>query len=245
MAAQVLVAAFDGTSRVPGVSLGAERLWQALSAELVAAPVEPVVVREESKSSALWCRKLKQLASDRPIRLTLGGEHLVSFPLLEVLAQRHPGLRVVVLDAHHDAYDYPLLTHYSVFHYVRHELELPTLILGARHELERMPAGCELFSASADEWLPQALRRVRDFVEGAPFYLSIDLDVLNPAEFGAVSDPRPGGLSLRELAELTRELLALAPVGADIVEYNPLLDPDRQGMKALQPFLAEVGRWLA
>ncbi len=246
MSAQVLIAGFDGTSRVPGVSLGAERLWSALSAELATAAVEPLLVREESKNSALWCRKLKHLASTRPIRLTLGGEHLVSFPLLEVLAEHHPGLRVVVLDAHHDAYDYPLLTHYSVFHYVRHELQLPTLILGARHELEQVSPGCELFSACApDEWRPAALRRVRDFVEGVPFYLSVDLDVIEPGEFPAVSDPRPGGIALRELAELTRELLALGPVGADIVEYNPLLDPDGRGLRALQPLLAEVGRWLA
>lgn len=245
MVMTVVLAGFDGTSRVPGVSLGAVRLWERLAHVAGGRLAQPLVIDEESKSSAIWGKRLHQLASEHDVRLTLGGEHLISFPLLEALVAAQPGLKVVVLDAHHDAYDYPLLTHYSVFHYVRHELGLPTLIVGARHELERMPSGCELLPAQqALAAFDACIRRAREFVAGGPFYFSVDLDVLEPAFFGAVSDPVSGGFTLEHLTMFTRELLALKPRAMDIVEYNPLRDPSAEQLRRLDPFFAEVARWL-
>ena len=77
---------------------------------------------------------------------------------------------------------------------------------------------------------------------GAPFYFSIDLDVLEPAEFAAVSDPIPGGLAVDTVAALARAALALAPVGADLVEYNPLRDPEGQCLRRIAPLLFIAAR---
>jgi agmatinase len=246
----VLLAGYDGTSRYPGTSLGAEALWYGLQESKAQGAQQPsgsaLVVREASKNSAMWCRRLKEHATEQTIDLTLGGEHLVTFPLLEVLSTRHANLRLVVLDAHHDAYDYPLLTHFSLFHYARHELEIPTLIVGARHELELMPEGCEVISAEQTlHSFGDTLERMQRFVDGAPFYFSVDLDVLDPTEFPAVSDPVPGGLGIQQLAGIAREMFARAPVAADVVEYNPLRD-SREGsaLASLRPFLSEVTTWL-
>jgi arginase family enzyme len=244
--ATVLLAGYDGTSRVPGTSLGAECLWGAISA--AAGPDagwRARALREDTKSSALWCRKLRREASPN---LLLGGEHLVTFPIVEALVARQRDLRLVVLDAHHDAYDYPLLTHYSLFHFICHELGVPTLIVGARHELELAPAGCEILSAGELRRAgPDAtLDRMRRFVDNAPFYFSVDLDVLDPSEFPAVSDPVPGGVSVRELATLAREMLSLSPMAADIVEYNPLRDASGgAALTTLAPFFQEYVQWLA
>jgi agmatinase len=246
-AAAVVLAGYDGTSRVAGASLGALPLWQMLAntCPALARAQTPLVIGEESKNSAFWCRKLKTIALEQPVKLALGGEHLISFPLLEVLGARHPGLRVVVLDAHHDAYDYPLLTHYSLFHYVRHELQLETMIVGARHELEQMPPGCELVEAGATPGsIDAAISRVRAFVAGAPFYFSVDLDVLDPKVFPAVSDAVPGGLRLEQLTALTHAVLELGPVALDVVEYNPLLDRGHERLSSLGPFFREIGQWL-
>jgi arginase family enzyme len=243
----VLLAGYDGTSRVPGTSLGAEALWHALRG---AAPAgsqwSALRLDEQSKSSAVWCRRLQGCARTKTIRLALGGEHLITFPLLEVLAERHSGLRIVVMDAHHDAYDYPLLTHYSLFHYAVHELGIPTLIVGARHELDRMPAGCEVVSAAdALDDLNGAVERARRFVTGSPFYFSVDLDVLDPGVFPAVSDAVPRGLDMAQLTDVARQMFRLGPVAADVVEYNPLRDPEGDALLRLHPFLSEVARWLA
>jgi arginase family enzyme len=247
----VLLAGYDGTSRVPGVSLGAGPLHAALAAAAgVAAGAPPpwrvCAVAEESKSSAVWGRRLHAEAAARPVALALGGEHLVTFPLVEALAARHPGLRVVVLDAHHDAYAYPLLTHYSVFHHVRHELGVPVLVVGARYELEQAD-GVDVLGVEACRTLGAdgVARRVRAHVGDAPLYLSVDLDVVDPGLLPAVSAPVAGGLDVAELTALTGALLALAPVGVDVMEYNPLRDgPAGAGLAALRPFFLELARWL-
>lgn len=246
MTRHVVVAGYDGTSRVPGSSLGAAALWSALAARRSAPDWTPRHLREPTKSSALWCRKLRSLAEAAPIALALGGEHLISFPLIEVLAARHPGLRLVVLDAHHDAYDYPLLTHYSVFHYTQTELAVPALMLGVRHEIERATAGVRVVSTAQvrDLGLARTCQTIREFVAGAPFYLSIDVDVVDPEEFAAVSAPVAHGLAIAEVAALAWAALACGPVAADLVEYNPLRDPGGHGLAGLAPLLEVFACWL-
>jgi agmatinase len=241
-----LIAGYDGTSRVPGTSLGAEILWRVLR-ELApgGSRWSALRVEEQSKSSAIWCRRLQTCLRTKAFRLALGGEHLITFPLLEVLAERYSGLRIVVMDAHHDAYDYPLLTHYSLFHYAFHELGIPTLIIGARHELDLMPEGCEVVSAADALRDPRkTVERARRFVAGVPFYFSVDLDVLDPEVFPAVSDAVPIGLGVTQLTEFSREMFRLGPVGADVVEYNPLRDPESNALAQLRPFLSELAQWL-
>jgi arginase family enzyme len=242
---RVLLAGYDGTSRVPGTSLGPAALWNVLAEEGAAERASPLSVTEESKNSAFWCRKIARVVAEHPVKLTLGGEHLVSFPVIETLASKHPGLRVVVLDAHHDAYDFPLLTHYSLFHYVRHELALETLIVGARHELEQMPEGCIVVDGRAATNTEETIARMRAFVDGAPFYFSVDLDVLDPTVFAPVSDPVPGGITVAQLTTLTRAMLDLGPVAVDVVEYNALLDRSGEHLRELRQFFVEIAGWLS
>ncbi|MEO8180961.1 MAG: arginase family protein [Deltaproteobacteria bacterium] len=245
---KVLVAGYDGTSRVKGVDAGARALWEALckcAPDTVEMDWLALAIANDLRSSDAWCRAVHRVASESPIALSLGGEHLLTFPLVEVLAEQHPGLRLVVLDAHHDAYDYPLLTHYSLFHYCRHELGIPTLIVGARHELDQMPPGCVVVSNEACQSdLAATLETIRSFIGDAPCYFSVDVDVLDPVEFAAVSDAIPGGISIGQLTQIAQAVFALQPVAADIVEYNPGLDPRGESLSKLAPFLVEVAQWL-
>lgn len=246
--ARVLVAGYDGTSRVPGTSDGAVRLWSALS-ELrapTAAAWERSFIREDSKSSLITCRKIRARADAQRFDLALGGEHLITFPLIESLHRAEPKLRLVVLDAHHDAYDYPLLTHFSLFHFLWEELKIPTMILGVRYEVEKAAPGCQLVPMAAlrAQGIVATLARVQAFTEGAPFYLSVDLDVLDPAALPAVSDPIPGGLTVPELTGIMDTILGWRPVAMDLVEYNGVRDPGGQALLGLQPILGSVARWL-
>ncbi|MBK6694398.1 MAG: arginase family protein [Myxococcales bacterium] len=261
MTSPIHVAAFEGTSRVAGIALGALRLLTALrecSGAMLDAPGEassrlatyfesPVIVREVTKNSAMVCRKVRAAAEAGNCRLLLGGEHLVTFPVLEVMVKRHPGLKLVVLDAHHDAYPHPVLNHWSLFHFATRELEIPTLVVGARHELDRADSACQILSADdvRERGVDAALDRIGDFVGGAPFYFSVDVDVVDPRTLRAVSDPVPGGISGDELLALVRGVLGRQPVAMDVVEYNALRDHDASGLAVLRPMLVEVARWLA
>lgn len=245
----IIVAAYDGTSRVPGASLGARALLDALTAAgLTAAASRQRHLRDDSKSSALWCRRLLELARGEDVALTLGGEHLVTFPVLEALRERHAGLRLVVFDAHHDAYEHPLLTHWSVLRFAAVELQVPTLVVGVRHEVELCAPGVTLLPMAEVSALgPRGVAaRIEAFTAGAPFYLSVDLDVLEPERFPAVSDRVAGGLSIEALQVLVRGALHLGPVAMDLVELNPLREREvSPGLPLLRPLLEEVAAWVS
>src|SRR5207247_7514552 len=66
--------------------------------------------------------------------------------------------------------------------------------------------------------------RIRERVGDAPLYLSIDIDVLDPAHAPGTGTPEAGGLTSRELLGILRGLAGLDIVGADIVEVSPPYD---------------------
>jgi agmatinase len=66
--------------------------------------------------------------------------------------------------------------------------------------------------------------RIRERVGGAPLYLSIDIDVLDPAHAPGTGTPEAGGLTSRELLGILRGLAGMPLVGADVVEVSPAYD---------------------
>jgi arginase family enzyme len=182
----ILLAPYDGTSRVPGTCHGALALLRSFQELRPHKTWNTLAIKEDSKNSSIWGKRLMAACEADEIRLTLGGDHFVSFPAIERLGRKYPTLRLVVLDAHHDAYDYPLLTHYSLFHYTAHELHISALMVGVRHESLQNSSVRNTILSAADvkKMSVQAVReRVQSFVGSEPFYLSLDLDVLDPLEF--------------------------------------------------------------
>jgi agmatinase len=70
----------------------------------------------------------------------------------------------------------------------------------------------------------QAVERIRQRVGETPIYVSVDIDVLDPAHAPGTGTPEPGGLTTRELQELLRGLDGLQIAGADVVEVSPAYD---------------------
>ena len=66
--------------------------------------------------------------------------------------------------------------------------------------------------------------RIRERVGDAPLYVSIDIDVLDPAHAPGTGTPEAGGLTSRELLGILRELSGMRLVGADVVEVSPAYD---------------------
>jgi agmatinase len=69
-----------------------------------------------------------------------------------------------------------------------------------------------------------AITRIRGRVGDAPLYISIDIDVLDPAHAPGTGTPEAGGLTSRELLRMLRALADLRIVGADVVEVAPAYD---------------------
>jgi len=160
--------------------------------------------------------------------LMLGGEHLVTLPAVEAVYGAHPGLTVIHIDAHADMREQYLgqdLTHAGVMRKV-------SAIVGRENVYS---AGVR--SVSADEYeyaccpaanFSASLGALEDFrwrAGNRPVYLTIDIDVADPAFAPGTGAPEPGGPSSRELLDALAGLKGLDIVAADIVEVAPLYDP--------------------
>jgi arginase len=166
--------------------------------------------------------------------LALGGDHAVTFPLVRAHAARHRGLSILHLDAHPDLYanfEGRWYSHASPFARVL-EAGLATRIvqIGIRtsNDTQRSQArryGVEQFPAG--DWDGVALDGLR--FDG-PVYLSLDLDVMDPAFAPGVSHHEPGGLTVRDVLRIIQRVNGVL-VGADIVELNP--SRDLSGMTAM------------
>jgi agmatinase len=158
--------------------------------------------------------------------LALGGDHAVTYPLLRAQAACHPGLTLVHLDAHpdlYDAFDGDRLSHACPFARILEERLVRRLVqVGIRTQNAHQREQAERFGVERVEmkdWRPDLVVEA----EG-PVYVSIDLDVLDPAFAPGVSHPEPGGPSTRDVIGLLQRLRGRL-VGADVVELNPTRDP--------------------
>jgi len=178
----------------------------------------------------------------------LGGDHSVTYPVLRgyAAAFRARGaagrrLDVLHLDAHNDLYDEfegDRLSHACPFARACEEGLIDRLVqVGIRGMTTALRTQAERFGAEV-VGMPAWDRGARPSFPG-DFYLSLDLDALDPAFAPGVSHLEPGGLSTREVVGLIQSCPGVL-VGADIVELNPLLDRDGVTAMVGAKFLKEI-----
>jgi agmatinase len=212
-----LRASSSNPSTESGLDLGDEpRLADAGDLEVPPGPAAVEAVEEG----------VTRLLDDGRRVLALGGDHAVAGPAVRAHARRNQGLTVVQLDAHPDLYDEfegDRLSNACPFARIMEEGVVGRLVqVGIRTLNAPQRAQVERFGVEVIE-----MREWRsDLVVSAegPVYVSLDLDVLDPAFAPGVSHPEPGGLSTREVIGFLQRLEGRV-VGADLVELNPKVDP--------------------
>ena len=156
--------------------------------------------------------------------LCLGGDHSVSYPLVRAHHRLHGPLDVLHLDAHPDLYDEldgDRFSHACPFARILEEGLVRRLVqVGIRTLNPHQREQAERFGV---EVIEMRHGRPRDLSFDGPIYLSLDLDVLDPAFAPGVSHHEPGGLSTRQLLDLL-QALRVPILGADLVELNPARD---------------------
>ena len=158
--------------------------------------------------------------------LMLGGEHSISSGAVAAVANQHPDLVLVQLDAHADLREEWLGARHSHACAMRRCLEvLPSGDLlqlairsGTRSEFH------ELHSSGRRMDDVQALRDAMAPWTGRPIYLTVDLDWFDPAVLPGTGTPEPGGFLWRDFAAVVDVLRRHRLVAADVVELAPQLD---------------------
>ncbi|HET7900590.1 MAG TPA: agmatinase [Candidatus Nanopelagicales bacterium] len=171
--------------------------------------------------------------------VTIGGDHTIALPLLRAVAEKHGPVALVHFDAHLDTWDTYFGAPYTHGTPFRRAVEEGVLDLDvsahvgirgplyAKKDLDDDKAlGFAIVSTEevARRGVDEAIDRVRSRVGDRPVYLSIDIDVLDPAHAPGTGTPEPGGLTSRELQQILRGLTDLRLVGGDVVEVAPAYD---------------------
>ncbi|MFK3677579.1 agmatinase [Microbacterium sp. NPDC090218] len=171
--------------------------------------------------------------------VTIGGDHTIALPLLRAVAAKHGPVAVLHFDAHLDTWDTYFgapITHGTPFRRASEEglIDLTASChVGTRGPLyskqdleddERLG-----FSIVSSEYIEEhgveaGIARILQRIGDKPLYVSIDIDVLDPAHAPGTGTPEAGGLTSRELLRILRALKSQNIVGADVVEVSPAYD---------------------
>ena len=158
--------------------------------------------------------------------ISLGGDHAVTYPIVRSHFKKFGQLEIIHLDAHpdlYDSYDGNRFSNACPFARIMEEKLASRLIqIGIRTLNPHQKQQAERFEV--DIITAHRLEDAANIQLRGPLYLSIDLDVLDPAFAPGVSHHEPGGLTTRQVIELIQQI-RVPIVGADIVEYNPERDP--------------------
>jgi len=171
--------------------------------------------------------------------VTLGGDHTIAYPILKALHKKHGPITVIHFDAHLDTWDTYFgapLTHGTPFRRASEDgfIDLESCLhVGIRGPLyastdlsDDKKLGFEVLTSIDMDKLgvEGVIKRMLSRVGSKPVYISIDVDVLDPAFAPGTGTPEMGGLSSREMLALLRSLETVKVIGADIVEVSPQYD---------------------
>ncbi|MFC4563981.1 agmatinase [Nocardiopsis mangrovi] len=171
--------------------------------------------------------------------VTLGGDHTIALPLLRALHRRHGPIAMLHFDAHLDTWDTYFgepYTHGTPFRRAVEEGILDTEAIAhvgtrgplyGKKDLEddrRFGFGIVTSADVMRKGVDEITDALRQRIGGRPLYVSVDIDVLDPAHAPGTGTPEAGGLTSRELLEILRGLAGCRIVGADVVEVAPAYD---------------------
>ncbi len=181
---------------------------------------------------------LPLLAKDKRV-IAIGGDHTIALPMLRAVNKVHGPVALLHFDAHLDTWDTYFdepVTHGTMFRRAFEEgllIEDKSMHVGIRGPvydkddfLRDHEFGFQIIrSTDIDEiGVAAAIQKIRDRLGDTPVYLSVDIDVLDPAFAPGTGTPEMGGLHSRELLRLIRGLNGINIVGADVVEVAPAYD---------------------
>jgi len=179
-------------------------------------------------SLSMIAESARGIFADNKFPIFLGGEHLISYPLIMAAYEKYPDLAVVHFDAHADLrMDYlgEKNSHAAV---MRRIVELVGgknvyqfgIRSGEREEFNFAQNNTNMYFDQVLEPLKRVIPKLGD----RPVYVTLDIDVVDPAFAPGTGTPEPGGCSSKEIIQCIHLLGETNVIGFDLVEVLPMND---------------------
>jgi agmatinase len=198
-------------------------------------PVNPLSIEDTFRRIE---RAVQPLLDGEVRCVCVGGDHSISLPLLRAVGRKHGPVSLVQFDAHNDLWDEYFGSRYSHGTPFRRAFEEGLLEDGSVLQvgLRGQVYGQEDFDfarehkvkmVTVEEFHRQGIAVVQKLLRtfrGQAVYVTLDIDVADPAYAPGTGTPQVGGLTSMQILELVRALRGLRIVGCDLVEVSPPYD---------------------
>jgi agmatinase len=170
-----------------------------------------------------------QLFKEKKKLCAIGGEHLISLPIVQAAVEFFPELRIIQIDAHLDLMDDLFgdrISHGTVMRRIFELKESNKWIYqvgirsGSKEEYDFAKNNTHLFQFNIDEFI-----EVIPDISNLPVYLSVDLDVFDPSLIPGTGTPEAGGILFPDYIKFLKALKGINVIGCDMVELSPKIDP--------------------
>ncbi|WMT29429.1 agmatinase [Bacillus aerius] len=241
-----------GPNRIREVSIGLEEYSPYLDRELHEVPFFdagdiPLPFGNAQKSLDLIEEYVDSILEKGKFPLGMGGEHLVSWPVFRAMYKKYPDLAIIHMDAHTDLreeYEGEPLSHSTPIRKVAGLIGPENVYSfgirsGMKEEFEwAKEAGMHISKFEVLEPLKQVLPKLK----GRPVYVTIDIDVLDPAHAPGTGTVDAGGITSKELLASIHAIAGsdVHVVGADLVEIAPVYDHSDQTANTASKLLREM-----
>lgn len=174
------------------------------------------------KSLEVIKENVEQIYADGKKVFGIGGEHLVTLPIIQALSKFYKDITVVHFDAHTDLRKEYLgeeMSHSAVMYHIGDLVGFKNLKqIGIRSGMKEEFDLMEKYKTRLD--FPEQLSQLVN----KNVFVSVDLDVLDPSIMSGTGTPEAGGLTFNELVDWFKALKGLNIIGADVVELAPHYD---------------------
>ncbi|KAM3921256.1 agmatinase, mitochondrial-like isoform 1-T1 [Leptodactylus fuscus] len=189
------------------------------------------------------CRRIREayqkIMAAGCIPLTMGGDHTITYPILQAVAEKHGPVGLIHVDAHTDTDEEALGE--KIYHGTPFKRCVDEGLLDCKRVVQIGIRGSSYTPDTYDFWKEQGFRvvpaedcwykslaplmsEVRQQMGDKPVYLSFDIDGIDPAFAPGTGTPEVGGLTTHQALEIVRGNRGLNLVGCDLVEVAPVYD---------------------
>jgi agmatinase len=195
-------------------------------------PIQPLALESNHHRMS---DKVKGILDRGALPVSVGGDHSITFPVVQGFSEIGE-FGLIQVDTHADVLHFPYeseLTHSSpIINIARHcpfvtnfvQIGMRGLTLDEQNYEASKDRGNQIISA--DEVHDNGVDWVLDHIVEMPYYVTFDIDSMDPSIAPGTGTPEPGGLLYRQARNLLRGIAQKGPiVGIDMVEVNPLYDP--------------------